>query len=45
VLPGGEVSVELSASPVWYRVVVVCGWILVLMSAVVAVPIGRGGRR
>ena len=45
VLPGGDVSVDLSASPAWYRVLVVGGWILVLVSAVVAVPIGRGGRR
>lgn len=38
-------SVTLSATPAWYRVGVAAGWLLLLVTAVVALPIGRGGRR
>lgn len=38
-------TVTLSTTPAWYRVGVVAGWLLVLVTVVVALPIGRGGRR
>lgn len=44
-LPPGETTVRLSASPLWYRAAVIAGWLVILVSAVVAIPIGRGGRR
>jgi hypothetical protein len=44
-LPPGETTVRLSASPLWYRTAVIAGWLIILVSAVVAIPIGRGGRR
>jgi len=44
-LPEGAVTVTLSATPAGYRAVVVAGWVLLLVTAVVSVPIGRGSRR
>ncbi len=44
-LPEDAVTVTLSATPAWYRAAVIAGWVLVLLTAVVSVPIGRGSRR
>lgn len=38
-------TVTLSTTPAWYRAGVVAGWLLILVTVVVALPIGRGGRR
>ncbi|MGO1740114.1 MAG: hypothetical protein ACTHYM_14085, partial [Actinomycetaceae bacterium] len=44
-LPEDAVTVTFSATPAWYRAAVVVGWVLLLVTAVVSVPIGRGSRR
>ncbi|MGO1899381.1 MAG: hypothetical protein ACTH08_12630, partial [Brevibacterium yomogidense] len=44
-LPEDAVTVTFSATPAWYRAVTVAGWVLLLVTAVVSVPIGRGSRR
>src|SRR5690606_26542456 len=41
-LPADATTVRLSASPLWYRAAVMSGWLVLLVSAVVALPIGRG---
>ena len=44
-LPEAAVTVTFSTTPAWYRAAVVAGWVLLLVTAVVSVPIGRGSRR